>query len=194
MCLASYLPSVVFQTWIEMEITPCGSKLEESPSPLLIHDQHAIPTHGSRAALANYICPFCSHIAFRMAPGDMGSRVIRTPMAWEMALARAARGGDDGHLSHAPQPKGVAGIGHLDQHRLDHRRVQGGGHAIVQEAGVGHGAIRGIDILLVQGPADTLDGGALDLPLHVARVDGLAGVYDGGVAQNGHLPRLRVHR
>ena len=26
--------------------------------------------------------PFFSHIAFRMAPGDMGSLVIRTPMAW----------------------------------------------------------------------------------------------------------------
>ncbi len=55
--------------------------------------RHEVLTHVSRSALSHYPSPFCSHIAFRMAPGDMGSLVIRTPMAWEMALARAARGG-----------------------------------------------------------------------------------------------------
>jgi hypothetical protein len=55
--------------------------------------RHDVLTQVSRSALSNYPSPFCSHIAFRMALGDMGSLVIRTPMAWEIALARAARGG-----------------------------------------------------------------------------------------------------
>src|SRR6266481_2609661 len=41
--------------------------------------RHDVLTHVSRSALSNYTSPFCSHIAFRMAPGDMGSLVIRTP-------------------------------------------------------------------------------------------------------------------
>src|SRR5437879_5133161 len=55
--------------------------------------------------------PFFSHIAFRMAPGDMGSLVIRTPMAWEMALARAARGGMMGTSPTPRSPKGWRGLG-----------------------------------------------------------------------------------
>jgi len=62
------------------------------PFPHTVGRQDVL-THGSRSALSDYTFPFCSHIAFRMVPGDMGSLVIRTPMAWEMALARAARGG-----------------------------------------------------------------------------------------------------
>ena len=35
--------------------------------------RHDVLTHVSRSALSNYPSPFCSHIAFRMAPGDMGN-------------------------------------------------------------------------------------------------------------------------
>src|SRR5712691_12327496 len=78
------------------------------PHPVGRHD---VLSHGSRSALADYTSPFFSHIAFRMAPGDMGSLVIRTPMAWEMALARAARGGMMGTSPTPRSPKGWRGLG-----------------------------------------------------------------------------------
>src|SRR5262252_6195383 len=52
-----------------------------------------------------------AHNAANTAPGDMGSRVIRTPIALWMALAIAAIGGTRG-TSPAPRtPKGWPGLG-----------------------------------------------------------------------------------
>ena len=48
-------------------------------------------------------------------------------------------------------------------------------------------------VFLVEGPADALDGAALDLAFHIGRVDGLAGVLDGGVAHNVHFAGVLVN-
>ncbi len=82
----------------------------------------------------------------------------------------------------------------LHNHRINHRQVQAGRHAVVQEAGVGHDALAVVDVLLVQGPADALDGAALHLALDVGGVNGGAAVLHGRVAQDRDLARVGVHR
>ena len=99
---------------------------------------------------------------------------------------------DDGHLAHAADAVGVAGVRHLDDLGVDHGEVEAGGHAVVEEAGVRHGAVLLPHVLLAERPADALDGAALHLPLDVAGVDGGAGVLDGGEAEDIDLARLGV--
>ena len=86
----------------------------------------------------------------------------------------------------------MARVGYLDDHCVDHRQVQAGGHPVVQEAGVFHLPLVVKVVFFVQGPTDALDHAALHLAFHVAGVDGLAGVLDGGVVEDGHLARLGV--
>ena len=109
-----------------------------------------------------------------------------------MALAMRGRRRHDRHLADAAHAVGMAGIRHLDHHRVDHRQVEAGRHPVVEEAGVGHLALVVVDVLLVQRPADALHGPALHLPLDVAGMDRLADVLNGGVAQDGHLARLGI--
>src|SRR5712691_8352958 len=102
-------------------------------------------------------------------------------------------GRHDGHLTHPSHAKRVGGIGHLDDHRIDHREVQTRGHAIVQEARIDHAAGLVVVILFIQSPADALHRPALHLILHIAGMNRLAGILDGGVAQDGDLACLRIH-
>src|SRR5262245_27727840 len=87
----------------------------------------------------------------------------------------------------------MARVGDFHDLGVNHRHIQGGGHAIVQEGGVGHQAVFGVEVFLVQRPANALGSGPLDLSFHVARVDSSARIDKGGVAQNVHLSCLRVH-
>ena len=86
----------------------------------------------------------------------------------------------------------TARVGHFHQHALDHRQVQSRGHAVVEEGGIGHGAVGVVEIALGEGPADPLDHATLDLALHVAGVDRLAHVLNGGVAQDPDLAGLGI--
>ena len=54
-------------------------------------------------------------------------------------------------------------------------------------------AVAGEVVGFVQGPANALCDAALNLTLHVGGMDSLACVLDGGIAENGHLARIRVH-
>ena len=83
-------------------------------------------------------------------------------------------------------------VGHLNQHGIDHRQIERRRHAVVEEAGVGHDALFVVDVLLIEGPADALHGAALHLPLHIARMNRLADILHGGVAQNRDLACLRI--
>ena len=88
----------------------------------------------------------------------------------------------DGHLADPPDPIRVPRIGYLDDHRVDHGQVQAGGHAIIKEAGVHHLALLVEEVLLVECPADTLDGTTLHLPLDIPRVDRLPRILEGRIA------------
>src|SRR5262249_29798001 len=66
--------------------------------------------HGRLGLTRGQVYPL-AHTAANTAPGDMGSRVRRTPIALWMALAIAAIGGTRG-TSPAPRtPKGWPGLG-----------------------------------------------------------------------------------
>ena len=87
----------------------------------------------------------------------------------------------------------MAGVGHLNDDRINHWQVQAGGHPVVEEAGVQHPALVVHEVFLVQRPADTLHHAALDLALDVAGVYGPPGVLQSGVAKNSHLARVGVY-
>ena len=99
----------------------------------------------------------------------------------------------DRHFAHAPHAKGVVGIGHLDDHRVNHREVKARRHAVIQEAGIDHVAILIEVILFIEGPTNALHHTALELTFHITGVNRLPGILDGCVAQDGDFPRLRVH-
>ena len=87
----------------------------------------------------------------------------------------------------------MAGVGHLHDNRIDHGQVQRRGHAVIQEGGVHQLALIVEVVLLVERPANALHSPALQLALHVARMDGLAYVLYGSVAKNLHLARFGVY-
>src|SRR5262245_7488255 len=76
-------------------------------------------------------------------------------------------------------------VWHLDDHGIDHRQVGSHGYAIIEEAWVLQLAIFSVDVLLVEGPADTLGDAALVLALHVARMDGPARILNCRIADHG---------
>src|SRR5207342_2905108 len=86
----------------------------------------------------------------------------------------------------------VRDVGHLDDAGVDRRQIGGDGHATVEKARVIQQPLGAEYALLVQGPADALDDAALDLPLHIARVDRPSGVLDRRVAYDLNFTRLRI--
>ena len=110
-----------------------------------------------------------------------------------MALAMAAGGGTMFASPTPRTPNGMPGVRHLDDDRVDHRQIERGGHAVIEQAGVQHGAVRAHVILLVERPADALHAAALHLPLDVAGMDGLAGVLHRGEAQDRDLAGFGIH-
>ena len=118
---------------------------------------------------------------------------MRSPIGVADRVADRRHRRDDRHLAHAARAERMARVRHLDQDRLDHGQVGRHWAAVVEEARVIHLAVLVVDVLLVQRPADALHGAALDLPLHVARVDGAADILHRGVAHDGDLAGLTVH-
>ena len=109
----------------------------------------------------------------------------RTPVASRIAFATAASGGHDRRLADAAHAVGVRADSATSTITVSmHRQVRGHRHAVVEEARVLHHALGIPDVLLVQRPADALRRAALHLALDVARVHGLAGVLDRGVADD----------
>ena len=100
---------------------------------------------------------------------------------------------DNRGLAHSTHSVRMAGVGDLDDHSVDHRQVQSGGHAVVQERGVQHLALLVEEILLVQGPADALDRPTLHLSLDIAGVDRLARVLNRREPGDVRLAGVRVH-
>ena len=88
-------------------------------------------------------------------------------MAWSIALAIAAIGGTMLTLANPLGAIGMAGVGHLDQHRVDHPQVGGRRHPAVEEPGVIEPAVLVVDVFPVERPVDPLDDPALDLALDI---------------------------
>ena len=131
--------------------------------------------------------------------GDIGSSVIRLPVAISIALAMAAIGGQMFTSPTPFAPYGWVGFGTSTRIALDHRQVGRDRAAIIQEARVIELTFGVVDIFLVQRPADALHDAALDLAFHVAGMDGAPDVLGGDEAQDGRpgrfpdrLPRRRT--
>src|SRR5712691_9860165 len=99
---------------------------------------------------------------------------------------------DDGRLADAAHAVRMARVRDLDEDRVDHRHVGRHRHPVVEEARVLQLAVGAVDVLLVQRPADTLYGPALELSLDVRRVEGAAGILSDRVAQDRHAPGLGI--
>src|SRR5918992_867018 len=99
----------------------------------------------------------------------------------------------NGHFAHASHAIGVPRIGDLYDHRVNHGQVQGGGHPVIQEAGVEHLPLIAHEVLFIQGPSDALNYATLHLSFDIAGMDGFTRILDYGVAQDGHLAGLRVY-
>ena len=108
------------------------------------------------------------------------------------ALATAASGGTIGTSPTPRMPCGCFSFGTSIITGSIIGRSRGDGHAVVEEARVIELAVGVVDAFLVQGPADALRGAALDLALHVARMDRPADVLERGVADHLDVARLRV--
>jgi hypothetical protein len=78
----------------------------------------------------------------------------------------------------------MAWVGDFEDHRVDHRQIRADRDAVVEEAGVLQAAVLAVDILLVQRPADALDGAALELAFDVGGMHRLAGILDDRVAHD----------
>src|SRR5262249_32748351 len=98
----------------------------------------------------------------------------------------------DVRLRHALHPVRMVGIRDLDHDGLDIREVRRDRNPVVEETGVLQTAIRPVDVLLVQRPADALHDAALHLALDVLRVDGAARILRANVTQDLHLPGFGV--
>ena len=87
----------------------------------------------------------------------------------------------------------MARISYFDDYGVYHGQVEAGGHTVVEEGAVLHGAVVSEVVLLVERPSDALHRAALYLPFDVAGVDGFAGVLQGREAQYLDLAGLGVH-
>jgi hypothetical protein len=76
----------------------------------------------------------------------------------------------------------VGRVRHLDQDRLDHRHVGGDRHPVVEEPGIIEPALRVVDLLFVERPADALRNAAPDLAFDIGRMDRAANTLRRGVA------------
>src|SRR5215813_888323 len=99
---------------------------------------------------------------------------------------------DDGRLPHATHAVRMLRVRHLHEHGVNHRHVRGYGHTVVEEARVLELAVLAVDVLLIEGPADSLHGSALILPLDVGGMQRAAGVLGYRVAQDRRAPCLRI--
>ena len=113
----------------------------------------------------------------------MGNSRRRRPTASWIAL-RPPPSVARSHFANTPNAVGMCVVGDFDDHRVDHRQVRCHRHAIVQEARIVESPGRIEDVLLVERPADALGDPALHLALHVAGVDGTAGILHRGVADH----------
>ena len=86
----------------------------------------------------------------------------------------------------------MSGVGHSHDYRVNHGQVEGGGHPVVQEGRVEHLAVVVEAVFLVERPANALHGAALNLALHLAGVDSLAAVLDGGEPEQFHFAGIGV--
>ena len=107
-------------------------------------------------------------------------------------VADRRQGRDDGRLAAASYAVRVGRVGHLDDLCVDHRQIRGDRDAVVQKSGVLEHAVAVVDVLLVQRPADALDGSALHLTFNVVWMDGLAGVLDRREAVHGGAAGLPI--
>src|SRR5262245_19910 len=87
----------------------------------------------------------------------------------------------------------MVGIGHLDDHRIDHWQVQARRQPVIQKTGIHHVALIVVVILFVERPANALHRPALQLAFHITGMDRLASILDGRIAQDSDFPCLRVH-
>ena len=81
----------------------------------------------------------------------------------------------------------------LDDDRIDHRQIGADRNPVVEESGVLHLTLVVVDVFLVEGPADTLRGPALELTFDIGRMNRLAGILQHRVAQDIDLAGLRIH-
>src|SRR6185503_10250583 len=99
----------------------------------------------------------------------------------------------DRGLAHAAHAVGVARIRDFDDDGIDHGYVGAHRDPVVEKARVLEPSVGVVDVFLVQRPPDALYGTALHLPLDIGRMHRLAGILDGGVAQNGDPAGFAVH-
>src|SRR5262245_28518643 len=98
----------------------------------------------------------------------------------------------DRHLAHAAYALRMLVVGHFDEDRFDHRQIGGDRHTVVEETRVIEQSVGREDALLVDGPTDPLGDTALDLPLHIAWMDGSPNILKCGVAHDPNLAGLWV--
>ena len=87
----------------------------------------------------------------------------------------------------------MTGISDLDDLSFDHRQIQAGRHAIIEQAKIAQVALAVVDVFLVERPSEPLCASALHLTFDVARMNCPAGVLGDGAAQNLTLAGIRIH-
>src|ERR1700722_2057333 len=103
------------------------------------------------------------------------------------AIDRVGDGRDrrhDRHFADAAYAQGMTGVGFLDDDGFDHRQVEAGRHAVVEESGVTQRALVVVKIFFVERPAETLRGAALHLAFDVARMNRLARILRDGASED----------
>ena len=131
--------------------------------------------------------PPCFRIAARTRSGVAGTRVMRTPVAWWMALRIAGAVGISACSPTPLAPKGPAGRGILDQDAVDRRHVADGGDQVVVQVLAAAG-----EEFLHQREADALGDAALDLALDEGRVDGAADIVRGDDLQDPRRAEIAI--
>ena len=84
-------------------------------------------------------------------------------------------------------------VRHFDDFCIDHRQIRRHWNAVVEEARVLKHALIIEDVFLVKRPANALCCAALHLAFNVGRVNGFAGVLNGGIAQYVNLASFAVY-
>src|SRR5262252_10785282 len=98
----------------------------------------------------------------------------------------------DRRLTHAAHAIGMAGIGHLDDDRINHRHVGCHGNTVIEEAWVLQASVLVVPVLLVERPSNPLNGATLHLAFDVAWMYRLASVLHHGIAQNLYSARVWI--
>ena len=78
----------------------------------------------------------CFSIAFSSFGGDIGVSVIRHSDRAINRIRYRSRRRHDGDLADAAHAQRMARVRYLDDTRFDHRQIEAGRHAVVEEAGL----------------------------------------------------------